>query len=496
MSSPHDNKSTATKEQVGLEQVREARQFHQLLSGAEEVARGDLWEIVETLTRQVDELRNSRPLLGSGNRQMESDVRWLDARVVLLEQALSDSRTEVATLRDYIDAYAAEMRLEIRDAAATAKAERQQLIDELRDLAASNAELETVLAQLRSESADRIEGVAAELFEVADRTRHIAADAHITASTAAGRSEGLLDEIYDNVEKVQALAEQAQAQSAEDIRGIAEEAQAVAQRSTDAVDEVRAVAEDAHEAVRLSLEATEGVFAIADEARIKASTNSKAVAELREITEDTSTAVAESNEAAEEVRVMAEKAKDLAERSANDVAALQADADALNEIHDFDLAELSKEIARLKADIKAASEDLHEGWEQVSADVDAKVQAATGKVSEQLRSEVNNSTEAMRHDLQEEASSLREETRALHSKVDSFAAGAPVPSDDIDEFKMQLTELRQRMQSLTVRSDRRTTDTPEPQRSTKRWVAHLDLTNTSKADLRALPSAEDEDVRK
>ena len=103
MSSPHDDNDTSNQgEQVALEQVREARQFHQLLSGAEEAARGDLWEIVEALTRQVDELRDGRVTTESGGRQMESDMRWLDARVVLLEQALSDSRGEVATLRDYI----------------------------------------------------------------------------------------------------------------------------------------------------------------------------------------------------------------------------------------------------------------------------------------------------------------------------------------------------------------------------------------------------------
>lgn len=595
MSSPHDDNDTSNQgEQVALDQVREARQFHQLLSGAEEAARGDLWEIVENLTRQVDELRGARVTAGSGSRQMESDMRWLDARVVLLEQALSDSRGEVATLRDYIDAYAAEMRLDIQDASANARSERQLLIDELRDLAASNAELETVLAQLRSESSDRIEGVAAELFEVADRTRHIAAEAHITASAAAERSQGLLDEIQDNVERVQALAEQAQ--SADDLRGIAEDAQAVAQRSTDAVDEVRSIAEqaqvvaqrstdavddirviaeeaqavaassavvaeeskksssevreiakdaheaakvsmeategvfaiaeeskksssevralaeeaqavaassaviaeDAHQAAKVSIEATEGVFAIAEEARTAASTNTKAVQEAREVAQGAHDAVAETKEATEEIRVMTEKAKDLAERSADDVAAIQADVDARGELSDVNVTELSKEISRLKADVETASDELRSGWEQVSSDVDSRVEAATTEVSQQLRAEVDASTESMQQELRDEASSLRNETNALRAKVDDYAVGVPAaaPTEDINDLRNQLMELRHRMESLASSSDRRsdTATPPEQPRNTKRWVAHLDLTTvTPEPDLPALPAGSDDD---
>ena len=596
MSSPHDDNDTSNQgEQVALDQVREARQFHQLLSGAEEVARGDLWEIVEALTRQVDELRGAQVTAGSGSRQMESDMRWLDARVVLLEQALSDSRGEVATLRDYIDAYAAEMRLDIQDASANARSERQLLIDELRDLAASNAELETVLAQLRSESSDRIEGVAAELFEVADRTRHIAAEAHITASAAAERSQGLLDEIQDNVERVQALAEQAQ--SADDLRGIAEDAQAVAQRSTDAVDEVRSIAEqaqvvaqrstdavddirviaeeaqavavssaavaeeskksssevreiakdaheaakvsmeategvfaiaeeskksssevralaeeaqavaassaviaeDAHQAAKVSIEATEGVFAIAEEARTTASTNTKAVQEAREVAQGAHDAVAETKEATEEIRVMTEKAKDLAERSADDVAAMQADVDARGELSDVNVTELSKEISRLKADVETASDELRSGWEQVSSDVDSRVEAATTEVSQRLRAEVDASTEAMQQELRDEASSLRNETNALSAKVDDYAVGVPVaaPTEDINDLRNQLMELRHRMESLASSSDRRSSSIatpPEQPRNTKRWVAHLDLTTvTPEPDLPALPAGSDDD---
>ena len=596
MSSPHDDNDTSNQgEQVALDQVREARQFHQLLSGAEEAARGDLWEIVEALTHQVDELRGARVTAGSGSRQMESDMRWLDARVVLLEQALSDSRGEVATLRDYIDAYAAEMRLDIQDASANARSERQLLIDELRDLAASNAELETVLAQLRSESSDRIEGVAAELFEVADRTRHIAAEAHITASAAAERSQGLLDEIQDNVERVQALAEQAQ--SADDLRGIAEDAQAVAQRSTDAVDEVRSIAEqaqvvaqrstdavddirviaeeaqavaassavvaeeskksssevreiakdaheaakvsmeategvfaiaeeskksssevralaeeaqavaassaviaeDAHQAAKVSIEATEGVFAIAEEARTTASTNTKAVQEAREVAQGAHDAVAETKEATEEIRVMTEKAKDLAERSADDVAAMQADVDARGELSDVNVTELSKEISRLKADVETASDELRSGWEQVSSDVDSRVEAATTEVSQRLRAEVDASTEAMQQELRDEASSLRNETNALSAKVDDYAVGVPVaaPTEDINDLRNQLMELRHRMESLASSSDRRSSSIatpPEQPRNTKRWVAHLDLTTvTPEPDLPALPAGSDDD---
>ena len=589
MSSPHDDNDTSIEgEQVALEQVREARQFHQLLSGAEEAARGDLWEIVEALTRQVDELRDGRVTTGSGGRQMESDMRWLDARVVLLEQALSDSRGEVATLRDYIDAYAAEMRLDIQDAAANARSERQQLIDELRDLAASNADLEGVLAQIRSESSDRIEGVAAELFEVADRTRHIAAEAHITASAAAERSQGLLDEIQDNVDKVEALAEQAQ--SADDLRGIAEEAQAVAQRSTDAVDEVRSIAEeaqavaqrstdavddlrviaeeaqavaassavvaeesnksssevraiaeeaqavavssvavaeeskksssevrviaeeahaaaassaviaeDAHQAAKVSIEATEGVFAIAEEARTTASSNTQAVQEVHEVAQGAHAAVAETQEATEEIRVMTEKVKDLAERSADDVAAMQADVDARAELSDVNVTELSEEITRLKADVEVASGELRSGWEQMSSDMNSKVEAATAEVSQQLRAEVDASTESMQQDLRDEASSLRNETNALRAKVDDYAVGAPAaaPTEDINDLRNQLMELRHRMESLASSSDRRRSTTaapPEQPRNTKRWVAHLDLTTvTPEPDLRALPAGSDDD---
>ena len=560
MSSPHDDNDTSNQgEQVALEQVREARQFHQLLSGAEEAARGDLWEIVEALTRQVDELRDGRVTTGSGGRQMESDMRWLDARVVLLEQALSDSRGEVATLRDYIDAYAAEMRLDVQDAAANARSERQQLIDELRDLAASNADLEAVLAQIRSESSDRIEGVAAELFEVADRTRHIAAEAHITASSAAERSQGLLDEIQDNVDKVEALAEQAQ--SADDLRGIAEEAQAVAQRSTDAVDEVRSIAEeaqavaqrstdtvddirviaeeaqavavssaavaeeskksssevrviaeeaqaaaassaviaeDAHQAAKVSIEATEGVFAIAEEARTTASSNAQAVQEVHEVAQGAHAAVAETQEAAEEIRVMTEKVKDLAERSADDVAAMQADVDARAELSDVNVTELSEKITRLKADVEVASGELRSGWEQMSSDMNSKVEAATAEVSQQLRAEVDASTESMQQDLRDEASSLRNETNALRAKVDDYAVGVPAAArtEDINDLRNQLMELRHRMESLASSSDRRSSiaTPPEQPRNTKRWVAHLDLTTvTPEPDLPALPAGSDDD---
>ena len=560
MSSPHDDNDTSNQgEQVALEQVREARQFHQLLSGAEEAARGDLWEIVEALTRQVDELRDGRVATGSGGRQMESDMRWLDARVVLLEQALSDSRGEVATLRDYIDAYAAEMRLDVQDAAANARSERQQLIDELRDLAASNADLEAVLAQIRSESSDRIEGVAAELFEVADRTRHIAAEAHITASSAAERSQGLLDEIQDNVDKVEALAEQAQ--SAADLRGIAEEAQAVAQRSTDAVDEVRSIAEeaqavaqrstdtvddirviaeeaqavavssaavaeeskksssevrviaeeaqavaassaviaeDAHQAAKVSIEATEGVFAIAEEARTTASSNAQAVQEVHEVAQGAHAAVAETQEATEEIRVMTEKVKDLAERSADDVAAMQADVDARDELSDVNVTELSEKITRLKADVEVASGELRSGWEQMSSDMNSKVEAATAEVSQQLRAEVDASTESMQQDLRDEASSLRNETNALRAKVDDYAVGVPAAArtEDINDLRNQLMELRHRMESLASSSDRRSSiaTPPEQPRNTKRWVAHLDLTTvTPEPDLPALPAGSDDD---
>ena len=485
MSSPHDNDTPVTDDQLGVSQVREARQFHQLLSGVEEAARGDLWEIVETLTRQVEELRSSNSASGSSSRKIESEVRWLDARVILLEQALVDSRTEVSTLRDYIDAYVTEMHLDIQDAAARAKAERQLLIDEIRDLLAANAELEHVLGQLRAESSDRIEGVAAELFEVADQTRHIATDAHLAANAVA--------EHADDGAKA---------------RAIAEEARATALQNTLSVAEVRDTAEDAHVAARLSIEATEGVFAVAEAARAAAEENTQNIVEVRgvagenaqnivevrEVAEENQEAVAESKEEAEEIRVMTEKAKDLAERSANDVSALQADSDKRKELLDLDLTEISAEVTRLKVDLETASKDLQSGWQQISSDVDSRVEAATNEVSQQLRAEVDASTEAMHLDLREEATSLREETSVLRAKIDEYSDGSGGSNTQIDDLRLQLAELRGRMESISTRSDRQDDGEETPERSPKRWVAHLDL-SSQRPELRGLPSPEDEDTR-
>ena len=485
MSSPHDNDTPVTDDQLGVSQVREARQFHQLLSGAEEAARGDLWEIVETLTRQVEELRTSNSASGSSSRKIGSEVRWLDARVMLLEQALVDSRTEVSTLRDYIDAYGREMQLDIQDAAARAKAERQLLIDEIRDLLAANAELEHVLGQLRAESSDRIEGVAAELFEVADQTRHIATDAHLAANAVAEHAD-------DGAR----------------ARAIAEEARAAALQNTLSVAEVRDTAEDAHVAARLSIEATEGVFAIAEEARAAAEENTQNIVEVREVAgentqnivevrevaEENQEAVAESKEEAEEIRVMTEKAKDLAERSANDVSALQADSDKRKELLDLDLTEISAEVTRLKVDLETASKDLQSGWQQISSDVDSRVEAATNEVSQQLRAEVDASTEAMHLDLREEATSLREETSVLRAKIDEYSDGSGGSNTQIEDLRLQLAELRGRMESISTRSDRQDGGEDTTERSTKRWVAHLDL-SSQRPELRGLPSPEGEDTR-
>jgi len=439
------------------------------LSGVEEAARGDLWEIVETLTRQVEELRTSDSASGSSSRKMESEVRWLDARVILLEQALVDSRTEVSTLRDYIDAYVTEMHLDIQDAAARAKAGRQSLLDEIRDLLAANAELEHVLGQLRLESSDRIEGVAAELFEVADQTRHIATDAHLAANAVAEHADGAK------------------------ARAIAEEARATALQNTLSVAEVRDTAEDAHVAARLSIEATEGVFAIAEEARAAAEENTQNIVEVREVAEENQEAVTESKEEAEEIRVMAEKAKDLAERSANDVSALQADSDKRKELLDLDLTDISAEVTRLKVDLETASKDLQSGWQQISSDVDSRVEAATNEVSQQLRAEVDASTEALHLDLREEATSLREETSVLRAKIDKYSEGSGGSNTQIDNLRLQLAELRGRMESISTRSDRQDVGEDTPERSTKRWVAHLDL-SSQRPELRGLPSPEDEDT--
>ncbi len=291
-------------------------------------------------------------------------------------------------------------------------------------------------------------------------------------------------------EGVFAIAEESKKSSSE-VRALAEEAQAVAASSA-------VIAEDAHQAAKVSIEATEGVFAIAEEARTTASTNAKAVQEAREVAQGAHDAVAETKEATEEIRVMTEKAKDLAERSADDVAAIQADVDARGELSDVNVTELSKEISRLKADVETASDELRSGWEQVSSDVDSRVEAATTEVSQQLRAEVDASTEAMQQELRDEASSLRNETNALSAKVDDYAVGVPAaaPTEDINDLRNQLMELRHRMESLASSSDRRSSivTPPEQPRNTKRWVAHLDLTTvTPEPDLPALPAGSDDD---
>ena len=134
----------------------------------------------------------------------------------------------------------------------------------------------------------------------------------------------------------------------------------------------------------------------------------------------------------------------------------------------------------------------------MSSDMNSKVEAATAEVSQQLRAEVDASTESMQQDLRDEASSLRNETNALSAKVDDYAVGVPAaaPTEDINDLRNQLMELRHRMESLASSSDRRSSivTPPEQPRNTKRWVAHLDLTTvTPEPDLPALPAGSDDD---
>ena len=230
------------------------------------------------------------------------------------------------------------------------------------------------------------------------------------------------------------------------------------------------------------------------EVREVAGENAQNIVEVREVAEENQEAVAESKEEAEEIRVMTEKAKDLAERSANDVSALQADSDKRKELLDLDLTEISAEVTRLKVDLETASKDLQSGWQQISSDVDSRVEAATNEVSQQLRAEVDASTEAMHLDLREEATSLREETSVLRAKIDEYSDGSGGSNTQIDDLRLQLAELRGRMESISTRSDRQDDGEETPERSPKRWVAHLDL-SSQRPELRGLPSPEDEDTR-
>ena len=246
-----------------------------------------------------------------------------------------------------------------------------------------------------------------------------------------------------------------------------------------------------------------------------AAENRAAVEEVRETAAEAKKSVDEVKDETEEVRVLAEKARDVADRSADDVAALQADGDDLREVANLDLSELSSEIKRLQADFDSASSRVSSARAAIAEEVDERVIAAATETSEQLRAEVNLSSEAMHRHVREETEALREETAALRREIEERPVeSAPVAEiqalreetaalrreieersvdstpDEIADMQRQLHDMRIRLETLPLRGgDVEPMADTGSRRSSKRWAAHLDL--SPKPEIRSLPAAEE-----
>ena len=258
----------------------DAETLQQLLAHSKDASRDELVDMIQQIAGQVADLQDavgSRPAAKLvEDKSVESEVRWLDARVLFLEQALTDSRSEAQTLRDFVKAYVDELRVDVDDVLDKTDVVRERLNNDLGGLTDSNEALEALVAELRKDhntSTREIESVIAELFEVADKTRSIAADAHVTAETNAARSADAVSGIQAEVEEVRteaALAKKAAERSSEDvlaIRSVADLANETANKAKDQAD--RAL--DGVAAVRAHTEAT----------RLQADQSAEEVAALR-----------------------------------------------------------------------------------------------------------------------------------------------------------------------------------------------------------------------
>lgn len=430
--------------------VREAKQFHQLLSGAEEAARGDLWSIVEQLAHHVADLQetvahsrgdahvppaSSTPSAEatSAALDMERDVRWLDARVVLLEQALTDSRSEVENLRAYIEAYAQELRIDIDAVIAQTNVVRERLDADLSDLNKTTLELEQLVFDLQVDktlSKERVDIAVSDLFEAIDKNRHMAADAQLVAEATSEHSQNLAEETHEAKE------------ATEEVRVIAEKAQYVAERSSDEVAALQAEAEEQAEKVR---KATEEVRSIAEGAETVAVRSSEEVTALQ----------AETKAEAEKAREVAEQARQIAKGAETAAAASSG----------FD----PEELRSLAVEVEA----LQSAIDQASLEVGSKVDEAASR----LRAEADSSSDKLHADLEAEVTALRTEL----TESQNVDHGETVKDDqtlaqqrEMAELQRQIRDMQSQIVSMSKRSATGSAAVPEGEAPTKRWVAHLD----------------------
>ena len=234
------------------------------------------------------------------HRAASTDVRWMKVRLMTLEKALDESRSEAQTLTEYV-----ELCFDVIQSQDDRNNESQKKIRaEIERLISHNGRHDRELFELRANqnaSRERMDALAAELLELAHRTGDLAAKARSSADMTAEETESLALELREASKQTRALATKAK-----------DRAQLTAEEAKHAAAELRQANKDAkkeaQEAARKMREANEEARKIAEDAAKRADEVGLTTAELREANEKTRELAADATKRAQETQKEAEKA--------------------------------------------------------------------------------------------------------------------------------------------------------------------------------------------
>ena len=402
----------------------------------------------DTLTSQVEALSEKlRDLTATvehrtieaaapANPELEKDVHWMKVRVMGLEQALEESRSETKTLIEYL-----ELCFDVLKSTDDRLTERQEALRrEIDRLLGHSGTVDRDLIDLRAKqnvANERTELLAIELLELTHQTTLLASEAQESANLTAEESEQLARELREANAVAQRLAAQAQEsasmtasesdQLAKELRDAVEAAQDLAsqaqQTATMTADGSEQLALELREAnktsqdlaalakqtAELTAEEAEQIAHELREANKVAQELAAKAKETAELTaEEAQQTAKELRDANEEARVMAEKAKDRADFSADTVAGLQVD--------------FEEETSSLRKHLKETTGSLSE----TSTRID--------KLEER---DENTSPEVYASELREQ---IERELRSLREKMDDPIVSSENQAEPVKRWRYHLPE--------------------------------------------------------